>query len=86
MPNKILVNFFKFQKSSVLFNSAYKNFIEVAYLNGHENKELKELAVNLHRVEKEISEATFKYLDILRKIGIRKGEEKNFTKTIDKKD
>jgi hypothetical protein len=85
MPNKILVNFFKFQKSSVLFNSAYKNFIEVAYLNGHEDKELKELAVNLHQIESAMYYATHRYLKILRKIGIRKGEEKNFTKTIDKK-
>ena len=32
-----------------------------------------------------MSEATFLYLDILRKIGIRKGEQKNVAKTIDKK-
>lgn len=76
MPNKILINFFKFQKSSALFNHAYKNFIDVAYLNGHENKELEALAVSLHQIEKSMSEATYKYLDILRKIGIRKGEQK----------
>ena len=85
MPNKILINFFKFQKSSALFNDAYKHFADVAYLNGHEDKEIQQLAVKLHQIEKTMSEATFTYLDILRKIGIRKGEEKNVAKTIDKK-
>ncbi len=85
MPNKILINFFKFQKASALFIDAYKNFAEVAYFNGHEDKEIQQLAVNLHRIEKEMSQATFTYLDILKKIGTRKVEEKKFTKTIDKK-
>jgi hypothetical protein len=74
MPNKVLISYFKFSKSSTLFFEAYKHYLEIIYLNGHEDKEITALSKTLTELESLNFKALQQYLAVLHKIGKRKDE------------